>query len=405
MMQYNVKKGVDSLKKLLFTFITMLTILLSCTIFAEASQYSKIKVGLYYGSNAKNSVSIHFDHGFSYGYFDGENHIEQGRLTGTDFTFRAITSTKIVINEVQVFDTQGINMSIVPVGGNITLDGTEYRGSIVLTNISDSKMMVMNVLHLEEYLWGVVPGEMPSSWDHQALKAQAVCARGFAVSNFNKHISSGFNVCATTNCQVYKGASAETEATTKAVNETYGKVVTFNGEPIESLFFSSSGGYTANAKNVWGGYVEYLQGVPDPYEPADAPNHSWNVYMSLSEIKTALANYGVNVGTVWGFQLTEDETGRVYKLRIDGSEGSKTLTYGSTCAPFVPYGVISPNYDAIACYDPATGLLIGYHFYGGGWGHGVGLSQYGAKGMADAGFYYRDILKHYYPGTEIGTIY
>ena len=95
MMQYNVKKGVDSLKKLLFTFITMLTILLSCTIFAEASQYSKIKVGLYYGSNAKNSVSIHLDHGFSYGYFDGENHIEQGRLTGTDFTFRAITSTNI----------------------------------------------------------------------------------------------------------------------------------------------------------------------------------------------------------------------------------------------------------------------------------------------------------------------
>ena len=438
------------MKRFIISFIFMMTFVLLCATNASATDYNNIKVGLYYSSSAKSSVTISADGGISYGNHTGSSHVEAGRLEGSEFTITSASETEITINNELTIETGGSNLSIKPISGYIKLNGKGYRGGIILTNASQTTMNVINVVTLEEYLYGVVPNESPASWPADALKAQAVCARGFAVSNINKHASLGFNVCATTNCQVYGGLDTECASTNSAVDATRGQVVVQNGTPIESLFYSSSGGHTANSKSVWGSTISYLCGVPDPYEPENAPNHSWTVALSLEEIRTALASSGVNVGDVLKLDAVNAEDGRAIELTVTGTNGTYTLTKGNTYAPFASRGVkgqkftISPisaqeepvyaanaygksllaGNSTISAYGQTgtvstdyyvvtskgihhhtKGEPVGYTFTGGGWGHGVGLSQYGSMGMANAGFSYVDILNHYYPGTQLGSIY
>ena len=437
------------MKKLIYTFIVLLIIILSCTICSYAAEYDTLKVGLYYGNTAQNSVTVNVTTGVSYGYFDGTQHCETGVLYGTDFIVSAVSETSMLINGVQEVQT-GTNLSFMPIEGNIKINGKEYRGGALFTNASANAINVMNTVKLEQYLYGVISSEVPASWDEEALKAQAVCARGFAISNFNKHAASGFNVCTTTNCQVYGGVSAEKDSTTKAVDDTLGQVLSYDGKIIESLFYSSSGGYTANVKNVWGSSIPYLSGVPDPYEPEDVPRHSWSATLTNEEISEILRNNGYDVGTLLSLTATTDETGRTYKLTAEGTNGTHTLTRQTTYSPFYSKGVLSQKYvlspnstgartlyalskkskgvlnykiamdsdgnkttldgdfaiisaDGKETYD--SGDITSYTFVGGGWGHGVGMSQYGAMGMADAGFTYDEILYHYFPGTELTNIY
>ncbi|MBQ8588786.1 MAG: SpoIID/LytB domain-containing protein [Clostridia bacterium] len=436
------------MKKLLLTALTLMCIF-SYTLCAQAGEYDNIKVGLYYGDTAKGSVNISVSQGISYGYHDGTSHMETGTLNGNEFTISASSASTVTINDSLVLETGGSNLSVMPLDGNIKINGSEYRGGALFTNASDTTLCVMNVLPLEEYLYGVIASEMPSSWNLEALKAQALCARGFAVSNFNKHSSYGFNVCATTNCQVYKGVSAETQSTINAVDQTAGQVVMYEGKVIESLFYSSSGGHTANVKNVWGSSIPYLSGVEDPYESEDTPRHTWTATLTNAEIADALRQNGTDIGDLISLSALTDETGRTYELTAVGTLGTHTLKRQSTYSPFYSKGVLSQKFtiapvttgsrtlyaiskapkNVLSSYTAinsagikanissgfsiisakgkdtyTSGTVTGYTFSGGGWGHGVGMSQYGAKGMADSGFTYDAILSHYYPGTEIGSI-
>ena len=438
------------MKKLLYIILFSITCL-SYTLCARADGYDKIKVGLSYGSSAKSSVIISVSSGVSYGYLDGNTHIETGVLYGTDFTVSALSASSLVINDVQVVDTSIGNLSIMPLEGNIKIDGAEYRGGALFAPESEGKMCVMNILDTEEYLYGVIGGEMPSSWNTEALKAQAICARGFAVSNYNKHASLGFNVCSTTNCQVYKGVSAETNSVREAVDSTYGQILTYDGKVAQSLFYSSSGGHTANSENVWGSSIPYLKGVEDPYESENSPRHSWSATLSNEEIAECFAEVGPDIGVLKSLRAITDETGRTYELTAVGTLDTYTLKRQVTYTPFYSKGVLSQKYtispvleggmnvyamdksksksktnshyavnskgkitslngefsmisgSGRGTYSP--GAVTGYTFSGGGWGHGVGMSQYGAKGMADAGFGYAEILAHYYPGTELTKLY
>ncbi len=438
------------MKKIIYILSALFIFTFSYTLCANATEYDTIKVGLYYESTAPQSVTLNVTTGISYGYFDGTQHLEAGVLYGTEFTVSALSETSVLINGVQAVETGGSNLSVMPIEGNIKINGKEYRGGALFTNASESTLCVMNIVSLEQYLYGVISSEMPSSWNEEALKAQAICARGFAISNFNKHASLGFNVCASTNCQVYGGVSAEKESTTNAVNATAGEIITYEGKIAQSLFYSSSGGHTANAKNVWGSSIPYLSGVEDPYEPADSPRHSWSATLTKDEISQVLKESGNDIGSLISLDATTDETGRTYILEAVGTTGSVTLKNQGTYSPFYSKGVLSQKYilspnttgsatvyalsaksktalsykvamdakgnkltlpgefniiskNGKSTYTP--GETIGYTFTGGGWGHGVGMSQYGAKGMADAGFTYDEIVYHYYPGTELANIY
>lgn len=429
------------MKKILFLCALFAVLFIHTVSYAEGDDKITLKVGLYYDDTALTALTLESDGGFNYGISEEESEA-QDTLEENTLNITASENT-IVINETHNADTQ---LAVYPKSGFIKINGAKYRGGVLL-KVEASKITVINIIDLEEYLYGVIGSEMPSSWNIEALKAQAVCARSFAVANINKHASKGFNLCATTNCQVYKGVSAETESTVKAVDETSGKLLMYDGDVAETLFFSCSGGHTADVKNVWGSDIPYLRGVEDPYEDPDTtPRHSWSAKLSADDIKEALGKIEVNIGDITDVEAELDDSEHVCALTITGTEGTHTLKNLNVCSVFASYGVQSHKYtvtpygsDSKELYaksakeesavstvyavdasgkinkislpmtvlsangksEMSSGTASGYIFNGGGWGHGVGMSQYGARGMAENGFTYDEILYHYYPGTYL----
>lgn len=433
------------MKKLLFLCVILAVIFSYTVSYAESSEISTIKVGLYYDTSALESLTLEAENGFEYGVFT-DNFESAGILEETALYINATENT-IVINEALNAEEQ---IAIYPVSGFLKINGSSYRGGVLLKAVN-SKITVINIINIEDYLYGVIGGEMSSSWNIEALKAQAVCARNFTITNINKHSSLGFNVCATTNCQVYKGVSAESESVIQAVNETNGNILMYEDTIAETLYYSCSGGYTADVKNVWGSDIPYLRGVEDPYEDSETtPRHSWSAKLSNAEIKEALEKAEIFIGDVSNLKAETDHTGRVYSLTITGTDGEYTLKNLSTASVFGSYGVLSNKYSITPYGNSMAELFLksankktsqaseyyvidgsgeiqkidmpfsvlsstiltkinppsanGYLFNGGGWGHGVGMSQYGAKGMADSGFTYDVILDHYFPGTHLETV-
>ncbi len=203
------------------------------------------------------------------------------------------------------------------------ISGKNYRGMLTFA-INGLVMTAVNIVGLEDYLYGVVPSEMPQSYEMEALKAQAIAARSYAMTMLNTHISLGYQLCDTTNCQVYKGYSGEAARTSQAVDLTAGEVACYNGKPIEAYFSASSGGYSENSENVWYYALPYLRAVPEIAEDGD---NSWTVTLTLDDLDALLSAKGANIGTAEDIVITKLSTGgRIQEMQIVGSKGAKTLT-------------------------------------------------------------------------------
>jgi stage II sporulation protein D len=198
------------------------------------------------------------------------------------------------------------------------------------------------------------------------------------------------HVTTTTSSQVYEEGSVP-EIIREAVDETSGQVITYDDEVACAYFFSTSGGHTESSENVWSGKLGYLRGVEDSYEPEIANNTNWSVTYTRAELKKMFPS----LGTITDIEITElSENDRVTELVITGSKGSKTLTKNSIRTPFGTSKLKSQWFEVYFEDGEAT-------FEGHGFGHGVGMSQYGAMGMAAEGFTYDEILKWYYTDIEI----
>lgn len=205
----------------------------------------------------------------------------------------------------------------------ISLNGKRYRGMLTFA-VNGTALTAVNVLGLEEYLYGVVPSEMPQSYEMEALKAQAVAARTYAMTKIGAHTADGYQLCDTTACQVYLGYSGEASRTNDAVDATAGEVACYNGAAIEAVFSASTGGYTENSENVWGTEVAYLRAVPEIAEYGD---NTWTKTLTLDELDALLQKNGESIGTAQDIVITKLSTGgRVQELQIVGSRGTKTLT-------------------------------------------------------------------------------
>ncbi|WP_458407582.1 SpoIID/LytB domain-containing protein [Anaerotignum sp.] len=359
------------------------------------------------------------------------------------------------------------------VGDTFKLNGYPYRGMLTFS-VTDNTMTAVNVIDLDEYLYGVVPSEMPQSYEKEALKAQAVAARTYAMTKLGAHTGSGYQLCDGTNCQVYKGYSNEAAPTTAAVDATADEVACYNGSPIEAGFSSSTGGYTESSENVWYAAVPYLRAVPEIAEYGD---NTWTRELTLDELTDLLEAKGAGIGEAKDIVITKLSTGgRVQEMQIVGTSGTKTLnketlrTYFSAACGSLPskmftingkggeigqYGgeiskaetpakgggllAAAANQGIIAKTDGVLSYLNGkklsvdvevnnsskpsasvdnsdyevydvnistvkngkFLFEGIGVGHGVGLSQKGAQAMAQLGYDYEEILKHYYTGITI----
>lgn len=280
-------------------------------------------------------------------------------------------------------------------GSPLLINGKSYRGMLELHNVL-GKIDAINVVSMDEYLYGVVPGEISSSWDIEAIKAQSIAARSYAYYHIMKTKDSLFDLDASNNFQVYGGVSAENEKSNQAVNETSGEIASCNNKPIIAYFHSTCGGSTIDDKYVWNGEdKEYLKGVNCNY-CKNSPYFSWEEQTTLYEIKNSLKKKYKGIGAISRITFKKS-SGRVTLVTVIHKNGILNLPGNEFRLLFPEKKIKSLFFDAVKTGDGLT-------LYGHGWGHGVGLCQWGARGMSMDRVKYRDILKYYYKGIHIINI-
>jgi len=202
--------------------------------------------------------------------------------------------------------------------------GTRYRGKLTFIR-ANSGFTVVNELDLENYLRGVLAREMGADWPSDALKAQAILARTYAIKNRGRFSRRGYDLDAGENSQMYGGVNAEDTRTDRAVSETAGMVLTWNGQPADVFYHSDSGGATADIAHVWGGSRPYLQ-VRQEAVSYTSPNSTWQTALSPSEVTSILSRMKHNVGNVQSIGVTQvDNAGRAVQLTFTGDRGTANV--------------------------------------------------------------------------------
>ena len=293
-----------------------------------------VKVGVYYDSTAKSKLTITAKTDIKIGIIKKNEFVEKETVKkNTKITVEPSGKyVKITVNGKVIDGIQASEVKFMPEensSGNmiITVNGLNYRGSAIITNVS-KKLMFVNELKIQEYLCSVVPSEMPASFGLEAVKAQAVAARTYALSQITRHTDDGFNMCSTVHCQVYSGMRTENSLTTQAVEETKDMIVTYKGELISTYYSASMGGYTEDVENVWGKEIPYLKAVKDPYEPKMTPG---TICFSKDEIEAKLKNKNIDIGDVVKIEVTKwTDAGRAYELVITGTKGKTTYVREGT---------------------------------------------------------------------------
>lgn len=449
--------------------------------FADASAAAS----LYISRGYANAVPGYYKNDWAvlvYGYSDASSARSAASSLG---------GTALSPNDVTILDIDGSPILLMADSdsyfmgsGNtpvVDLGARSYRGIIDFMNNGNGTLTAVNVIDTEEYLYGVVASEIPASYEYESIKAQACAARTYALYKWNMDSDVGFDICDSTHCQAYMGYDYEDKTTTQAVKDTEGELIYYNGKPIEALFFSSSGGYTEDAVNVWGTDVAYLKAVDDSQE-INCP--TWTRTITLSDLDKIIAANGYSIGSATGMRITIDnKTKRVQMVEILGTNGTKKITLeacrtvfsalgssfssrnytitngiiessggnntvtvnanlgtfvsepilgfspakdyviGSDCAVVystssgtkaygydgkeVDLGLIPDLEKHLQVSTPSTGTTVitskgsTINISGLGIGHGVGMSQMGANGMAKNGADYKEILEHYYTGCTV----
>jgi len=273
-------------------------------------------------------------------------------------------------------------------GGYVWIGDRWYRGKTHL-RVQGRSLMAINKVDLEDYLYSVVGAEAVASWPIEALKAQAVAARSYALYKRKTSHTNLYDVDSTINTQVYKGLDTEYVTTHEAVNSTAGQILTHNSSVILAAFHSSSGGHTENVEDVWKSNLPYLRGVID-YDH-ESPVFEWNKDFSSNQFSSLLSSE-VSVGTITEL-IPERVTpqGRVISMKVVGNLGSINLT-GKQIRKILD--LRSTLFRIQADADQVT-------IVGRGYGHGLGLSQWGAYHLASQGVDYNQILGHYYQNTKL----
>jgi stage II sporulation protein D len=279
----------------------------------------------------------------------------------------------------------------------IKVNGRKYRGAMELFP-SDNGILVVNDLPLEDYLTGLINCEISSQWPMEAIKAQAVVARTYAVFQKESHRNSLYDLESTVLDQVYNGCEIEDSRAARGVRETIGEVLTNNNSVIQAFYHSNCGGHTESSENVWGFPFPYLQGVDCSY-CLGSQSARWEQTLPLSRIETLLNSAGFNATGLKDIRSgRKNRSGRLVELTLEAAKGRLTIS-AVNFRKAIGYTIIkSTNFEVRVAGGNAL-------FNGIGYGHGVGLCQWGAKQRAADGFDYREILSYYYPGTRIKKVY
>ena len=371
-------------------------------------------------------------------------------LAGTDSFWRSVTiggdDTYFVSLGATLVTTRN-RVVVEATSGNVTINGQQYRGRAEVGRNSGTTLAGINELPIEQYLYGVVPRELPPVpyGEFEAQKAQAVAARTYSLANLGKQAVNGYDLMATTADQVYGGLAAEHAISTAAVDATSGLVATYDGAPFTTFYHSTSGGFTANSEDVFTTAFAFLRGVPDAergralehvpslevfkrhanptnlraaaegdFESDWSRYHRWVVEWTAEEMAEILsASFNTTVKQVNAITVIDRaDQGRVLRIVFDTDAGPLEALKDNIRSRLRYYdasGTASSLRSTLfwiePVIDPKTKAITGWKAYGGGWGHGVGMSQTGAVGMAERGYDFERILKHYFQGIELARWY
>lgn len=286
----------------------------------------------------------------------------------------------------------------VPSGSFIYMDGRSFRGAIDIIRKDNMKLMIINRVPLEEYLYGVLYNEVSHRWPIEAIKAQAITARTFALYQARQNKLQDYDLTNDIYSQVYTGETSERWATTRAVKLTTAQVLTFKGDVFPTYYHATCGGHTEDATNLWNIDLSPLKGVECTF-CKNSPHYKWVNRTPLSDVEKKLNDNGYKVGKIKSVAvLSKNKSLRAEKIEIkDDADISSILTAKEFRQ------IMGPNDVRSTAFEPAikNDKLI---LSGIGWGHGVGMCQWGAKEMAERGKRCDEILKYYYLGAEITTI-
>lgn len=278
----------------------------------------------------------------------------------------------------------------------VDINGRRYCGKI-RAYADNRTTMLVNILPLERYLEGVLPKEVSPSWPEQALCAQAIAARTYALYHMIKRRDEPFDVYATTSSQVFGGCTERLPSIHSAITATSGMILTRNGNVILALFHSNSGGMTGDAREIWGFERPYLHALADPHGTG-RPGDTWQSTVAESDLVGCLKIIGLSVnGPLSLVPLNPDMTGRITSVKIEQAGRSFFLTGNSFRLIAGATRIKSTRFTVVKEKNS-------FLFSGKGYGHGAGMSQWGACSMAQKGYNFRQILQFYYPETRIDLI-
>ena len=336
--------------------------------------YNQIRVKL--SNPDKNDFDIYFSDDFS--------------INSKEITNKKKINIKYIDNKIYI-DNDEFEKVDISNKGIMTIGNNKYYGDIYIKQV-DSKLQIVNFVDIEKYLLGVVPYEMPSSFPLEALKAQTVIARSYAQTNINRK-KKDFDLYDDTRSQVYSGIpKSRLSNVEKAIKETKGEVITYNGRVIDALFHSYSGGYTASAKEVYGNDIEYLKPVEDKYSKGVPMSVlTWTYLIPKSQLEKEIGFIPVD------YDIEYTESNRVKYIILYNEDRSLEKKY--TGAEF------RRKYSTSKIKSTAYNINIengDIKVVGSGYGHGVGFSQWSSKTMAeDEKMSYKDIINFFYTGVKI----
>ncbi len=301
----------------------------------------------------------------------------------------------IKINELE-FKVFGIRIQPTR-SPSIYLNGRKFRGAIDIIRQADKTLVAINHLDIEEYLRGVLYHEVAPWWPMEALKAQAIVARSFALYQTKVNMHKDYDLVSTVYSQVYGGKTSERWRTSRAVASTQGKVLTYQDKIFPTFYHATCAGHTEDASRLWRINLPTLRGRECSF-CSRSPHFQWKVKLALKDIAQSLEKAELNPGTIKEINILDrDISGRIIDLEIVSTSGVSAINANRFRLAVGPNSIRSTNFTVRIKRGRA-------YFTGFGWGHGVGMCQWGAFFMAKQGFNVEQILGYYYPESKIEIV-
>jgi len=378
---------VSPIKRILITF-QALTVISVVSCFAQSSPYIRVAI-------IQDAVSLSLKINGSYEIVDS---LSQKVLSGGRNLKTTVTSYKygILIG--------GMNLSCDKVFiktkdvESLIIDGRRFNGDIQFVKKDNSHLLVINYVDLEDYIKGILYHEVSHYWPSEALKAQAIVCRTYALYQMQENRLKDFDVTCDIYSQVYGGKTSERYRTNKAVDATKNEVLNYQGKIFPAYYHATCAGHTEDASLLWNIDIAPLKGVTCGF-CQDSPHFRWHKVLSLDEIEDTLIKSGCaeckNIKNI--LILDKDKSGRISNLNILTDKKDIKIAAKDFRNMLGPNVIRSTNFNVKIINRDAV-------FEGFGWGHGVGLCQWGSYFMAKKGYTYKQILQYYYPQSNVKTL-